>query len=82
VGVRYAKGLLPKTSRLETMLNELTFARSLPPAGAGLLRAYVGYQYQDAQLLARGLEELAAGDQADKALAELLGAVWRVSEQP
>lgn len=82
VGVRYAKGLLPKTSRLETMLNELTFARSLPPAGAGLLRAYVGYQYQDAALLSKGLEELAAGDQADKALAELLGAVWRVSEQP
>ncbi len=82
VGVRYAENLLPSSERLELLLKELGFAADLPQASIGLMRAYVGFQSDNRQLVLDGLEQLRSGSRSELALAKLLGQVWLADDKP
>jgi len=82
VGVRYAPELLPDGRRVDLLIAELGTPRDMPQSSVGLLRAYVGFQTSDQELIESGLEQLQTGDKSDQALASLLRAVWVVSESP
>ncbi len=82
VGVRYAPNLMPDSDRLESLLKELGFAKDLPLASTGLMRAYVGYQSENRDLVLEGLDQLRSGSRSDLALAKLLGEVWLADDEP
>lgn len=86
-GTRYGEKLLPKGERWAAIKGQLTGrlgADDVSVADAsGLLLAYMGYQFSDADAVRDGLAEIdkhTADDPSAKKLAELLRAVW--SEVP
>lgn len=87
-GVRYGPRLLPTPDRWRTLAGQLRARiQAEDPAAAdaaGLLLAYLGYQFDDTDAVAEGLAAMAspAGeDEASKNLLDLLRAVW-VEQSP
>lgn len=83
VGTRYGAKLLPAPDRWAAIATQLRARLSGddPPAAeaAGLLLAYMGYQFADGAAVKDGLAELARhveGDEAAQKLLELVRTVW------